>query len=94
MISSGCIACLAHLALLYEVVCRMDPVAGEMYTLCDSALEELGMLTSELHLEEYTYLDLLLGVRPSLCRFPTAVAQMGDRDRTLGGNPYRSSTPG
>ena len=75
MISSGCIACLAHLAILYEVICRMDPVAGEMYILCDSALERLGMLTSELHLDEYTYLDLLLGVRPSLYRFPKAETQ-------------------
>ena len=66
MISSSCIACLAHLAVLYEVVCRTDPVAGEMYALCDSALRRLGVLTSELHLDECTYLDLLLAVRPSL----------------------------
>ena len=48
----------------------MDPVAKvEMYDLCDLALQRLGTLTSELHLDEYTPLDLLLGVRPSSCRF-------------------------
>jgi len=70
----------------------MDPVTGEVNTLCASALQRLGMLTSELHLDEYTYLDLLLGVSLSLCRFLTTVAQMGDWDRILGGNRYRSST--
>jgi len=65
VLSSSCIACLAH-AILYEVVCRTDPVAGEIYVLCDLALERLGMLTSELQLDEYTYLDLLLGVRLTL----------------------------
>jgi len=66
VLSSSCIACLAHLAILYEVVCRTDPVAGEMYVLCDLALERLGMLMSELQLDKYTYLDLLLGVRLTL----------------------------
>ena len=55
----------------------MDPVAGEMYTLWDSALQRLGMLTAEFHLDEYAYLDLLLGVRPSLRCFRTTVAGMG-----------------
>ena len=73
VIGSSCIACLAHLALLYEVVCRTDPVAGEMYNLCDSALQRLGTLTSELRFDEYTYLDLLLGVRPSLFCFSAAM---------------------
>jgi len=63
VIGSSCIACLAHLAVLYEAVCRTDPVIRGMHGLCDSALRNLGMLTSELELEEYTYLDLLLGVR-------------------------------
>jgi len=76
-ISSSCIACLAHLAILYEVVCRTAPVAGETYDLCDSALRKLGMLTSELYLEEYTYLDLLLGVRPLSCRLPMMVTHSG-----------------
>ena len=75
MISSSCIACLAHLAILYEVVCRKAPVAAETYDLCDSALQRLGVLTSKFHLEEYTYLDLLLGVRPSPYRLSVMVAQ-------------------
>ena len=75
VISSSYIACLAHLAILYEVVCRKAPVAGETYDLCDSALQRLGVLTSELHLEEYTYLDLLLGVRPLPYRLSMMVAQ-------------------
>ena len=70
MISGSSVACLAHLAILYEAVCRTDPVAGfKLYDLCDSALERLGALTSEVHFEEYTHLDLLLGVRPPLCSF-------------------------
>lgn len=76
VISSSCITCLAHLAILHEVACRVGRVDGEMYALCDSALQRLGMLTSEFYLDEYTYLDLLLGVRPSLCFFLTMVAQV------------------
>ena len=89
VITSTCIVCLARLAILYEVVCRMDPAAGfKLYDLCDSALRRLGTLTSEVHFEEYTYLDLLLGVRPSLRCFPMPMSQMGDCDRTLGRNHY------
>ncbi|KAF9643913.1 hypothetical protein BDM02DRAFT_3132089 [Thelephora ganbajun] len=62
VIGSSCITCLAHLAILYEVISRVDPVAKvEMDNRCDSALQRLGTLTSELHFDEYTYLDLLLG---------------------------------
>jgi hypothetical protein len=94
VISSNCIACLAHLAILYEVVCRTDPIGRfELYSLCDSALQRLGTLTSELHFDEYTHLDLLLGVRPFLRCFPVAMTQTGDWDRTLGRSHYRSSMP-
>ena len=93
VVGSSCIACLAHLAILYEVICRKDPAAGEMYALCDSALQRLGMLASELQLDEYTYLDLLLAVRPSLRCFPTMIAQMGCWNRNLGGNRCQSSMP-
>jgi hypothetical protein len=93
VIGSSCVACLAHLAILYEVVGRTDPVARvEKYDLCDSALQRLGILTSELRFEEYTYLDLLLGVRSSLCCFPMVMTQTGDRDRTLGINRSLSLT--
>ena len=93
VICSSCIACLSHLAILYDFVCRMDPAAGsEMYELCDSALQRLGMITSEHHFDEYTYLDLLLGVRWSLC-FSMLMTEMGGRNRNLGRNHYPSSTP-
>jgi len=76
VIGSSWIACLAHLAILYEVVSRMDPVAEvKMYNLCDLALQRLGTLTSELHFGEYSHLDLLLGVRPSSCCFCAVMAQ-------------------
>jgi len=78
MISSSRIGCLAHLAVLYEVVARMDPVVEvEMYNLCDSALQRLGTHTSDLRFNEYTYLDLLLGVRLPLCCFLMATTQTG-----------------
>ena len=91
-LSSSCIASFAHLATLYDAVCRMDPVDREMHIRCESALQRLGMLTSELHLDEYTYLDLLLGVRLSLCCFLMMAAQMGDWNRNLGRNRCQSST--
>ena len=70
VIGSSCIACLAHLAILCEVVSRVDPAAEvEMCNLCDSALKGLGTLTSQLHFDEYTYLDLLLAVGLSSCCF-------------------------
>lgn len=66
VISDVCTASLTHLALLYEIVSRNDSsVKVKMDSLCDSALRRLGTLTSELRIEEYTYLDLLLGVRPT-----------------------------
>ena len=94
MIGGSCIACLAHLAILYEAVCRTDPTAApEMYDLWDSALQSLGEVTSKLRVDEYSYLDLLLGVRPSSFRFTMAMAQTGDLDRTLGRNRCRPSMP-
>jgi len=45
----------------------MGPVPGtELDTLCDSALERLGGVTGDMRTEEYTRLDLLLGVRAIL----------------------------
>ena len=73
----------------------MDPEAGtEVYDLCDAALERLGTLTSEVHFDEYTYLDLLLGVRPSLDCLPTVMAQTREWDRILGRNRYQFSMSG
>lgn len=45
----------------------MEPAVGlEMCSLCDWALQKLGVLTSELDFDECTYLDLLLLVCLSL----------------------------
>jgi hypothetical protein len=67
VVSGICIACLAHLAILYDIVSSNDPSAkAEVDGLCDSVLRSLGELTLELHFDEYTYLDLLLGVRLTL----------------------------
>lgn len=64
IIWSSCITCLAHLSVLCEIIGRTEPTANvAMSGLCDSTLEKLGHLTEELRVEEYTYLDLLLGVR-------------------------------
>lgn len=63
IIWSSCIACLAHLSALCELIGRTEPTASKMSCLCDSSLEKLGRLTEDMKLEEYTYLDLLLGVR-------------------------------
>jgi hypothetical protein len=42
----------------------------------DSALQRLGTLSSELQCDEYTHLDLLLGVRVALPHLMEAVAYM------------------
>ena len=64
IIWNSCITCLAHLSALCELMGRTEPTANvAMNSLCDSNLEKLGRLTEDLRAEEYTYLDLLLGVR-------------------------------
>lgn len=64
IIWSSCITCIAHLSALCEFIGRTDPTANvAMNSLCDSNLEKLGQLTEDLRVEEYTNLDLLLGVR-------------------------------
>lgn len=92
VIGSSCITCLAHLAVLYEVVGRVDPDARGMYNLCDSALQRLGKLTLDLRFEEYTCLDLLLGVCPFPHHYLRSITQGIDWDRFLGRNRSRSST--
>ena len=89
MLSCCCISCLAHLAVLYEAISRTGPVAEvEMYNLCDLALQRLGTLTSEFNSDEYTYLDLLLGVRLSSHRFPMVTTH-----RRLAQDAWRRSLP-
>lgn len=64
IIWSSCITCLAHLTALCELAGRMEStVSLRMNGLCDCNLEKLGHLTEDMRSEEYTHLDLLLGVR-------------------------------
>ena len=62
VIRSSCIDCLAHLAVLCETLHQMEPVQRELDILCESALEKLSELTQGMRTEEYTRLDLMLGV--------------------------------
>ena len=64
IIQSSCVCCLAHLAVLCDLISRSDPNSRpQMDVVCDSSLERLGRVTQEMRFEEYTYLDLLLRVR-------------------------------
>lgn len=83
IIWSSCIACLAHLTALCELVGRTEPTASlAMNALCDSSLEKLGHLTEDMRLEEYTYLDLLLGVS---ARETSLLLLNGDTDERVNG---------
>ena len=62
IIRSSCIDCLAHLAVLCEALHQMESVQRELDILCESALERLSELTQSMRTEEYTRLDLMLGV--------------------------------
>lgn len=64
MIRASCVSCLAHLAVLCEALGRIEPTPQmKLDTLCDTTLERLGALARDMCMEEYTILDLLLGVR-------------------------------
>jgi hypothetical protein len=63
VIRSSCVDCLAHLAVLCEALGQIESTRTHLDTLCDSSLERLCELTGDMRLEEYTRLDLLLGVR-------------------------------
>jgi len=64
IIRNSCVNCLAHLAALCEAirVYQMEPAQRELDTLCESALGRLSVLAQDMYGEEYTRLDLLLGV--------------------------------
>ena len=57
-----CLNCLAHLAVLCEVLSDVEPIQAGVDALCDSKLECLGKLAEDMRMEEYTRHDLLLGV--------------------------------
>ena len=64
MIRASCVNCLAHLAVLCEALGKIESAPQiKLDTLCDSSLEWLGELAKDMCMEEYTRLDLLLGVR-------------------------------
>ena len=62
IIRSSCINSLAHLAVLCETLYQMEPAKRELDTLCELALKRLSGLTQDMRTEEYTRLDLVLGV--------------------------------
>ena len=68
MIRSSCVNCLAHLAALCEALGQTERIRTELEALCDSTLERLCELARDMSMEEYTRLDLLLGVRLVLQR--------------------------
>ena len=64
MIRSSCVNCLAYLAVLCETLGKIESASQiKSDTLCDVTLERLGVLAQDTCMEEYTRLDLLLGVR-------------------------------
>ena len=63
MIRASCVNCLAHLVVLCETLRKIEPNSQiKLDTLCDSTLERLGALARDMHMDEYTRLDLLLAV--------------------------------
>ena len=64
IIQSSCVGCLAHLAVLCDLISCLEPnFRPQMDAICDSSLERLGHLTEEMSFEGYMYFDLLLKVR-------------------------------
>ena len=58
-----CVTCLGHLAALCHPVSHVVPILrGSMEDLCDLALDKLANLSHEVHIEEYSYFDVLTGV--------------------------------
>lgn len=95
MIWSSCITCLVYLATLCELIGRTDRTASPaMDALCDSNLEKLGRLTEETRLEEYTHLDLLLGVRTRKFPRPASNDDTDGRTSSPGKNPWPCTNPG
>ena len=63
-----CVTCLGHLAALSYLIGQREPtLKGSMTNLCDQTLSKLGALSREVHVEEYSYLDVLTEVRIVVC---------------------------
>ena len=76
IIQGSCIGCLAHLAVLCDLIGRLEPNSKpQVDAVCDSSLERLGRLTQEMYFDEYTCFDLLLMVRHWV-DFPDAANKM------------------
>ena len=59
-----CITCLAHLAALCHFVSQEEPaLSGSMDDLCDLTLDKLGGLSRGMYIEDFSYFDVLTGVR-------------------------------
>ena len=64
IIQNSCVGCLAHLAVLCDLICRLEPNSKpRLDAICDWSLMQLSGLTQGMCFDEYTYLDLLLRVR-------------------------------
>jgi len=64
IIQSSCVGCLAHLAVLCDLVGRLEHNSKpQMDAVCDSSLVRLGHLTQEMDFDEYSHFDVLLRVR-------------------------------
>jgi hypothetical protein len=69
VIQNSCAACLAHLAVLCDLISGLEPNSKpQMDAVCDSSLERLGHLARGMRIDGYTYLDVLLGVRHYITR--------------------------
>ena len=59
-----CVTCLAHLAALSHLIGQRElSLGGSMNNLCDLTLNKLGTLSCEIHVEAYSYFDVLTRVR-------------------------------
>ena len=85
VIQRSCIACLAHLAAFCDLTSGLEPNSKpQMDAVCDSSLERLGHLSQDMRIDRYTYLDILLGVRPCITRADAEILTFGSsRGRSL-----------
>jgi len=67
VIKNNCVNCLAHLAALCDALDEIEAAPRtEPGALCDLTMGRLGELAEDTFMEEYTRLNLLLGVRLTL----------------------------
>jgi hypothetical protein len=70
IIQGSCVGCLAHLAVLCDLLSGLEPsLKPRMDVICDWSLERVGELTQGMSFDKYTHLDILLKVRCSTNRF-------------------------